>query len=771
MPVGESVAPGRRAVASGVGLVALLLAVSVGLVLQGGSYGPSTWLPLLAATAGLALVVALAGPAVFSGRYQKILLALFALQTIWTAASVFWADSQANAWEETNRTLFYALTLMLAFTAVRWAGLTGLKAVAVSVTLVAAGVCVWLLVSLNVSFEPLGFFDDGRLNYPITYFNGLAALLMVGFWLALGMANGPRCALRRKAETPEPTGSDPEAAPETVSRVMWRRSQAQQAGAGRFPRWSQPILLVLAVVLAQAALLPQSRGALWTFFLALPFFVILSPHRFRALIDLVIVAVPVVLFWGRLNAPYLAISEGTPLDAALSTQLLAMGYSAAIVLGAWLVTWVIERWIGPLSRKATVWIGVALAALAIFGAAGGIVYADISTGGLDDYLVDRWQEATDDGQADSSAGTRFGGVGLNGRWRTWTIAVQAFEQEPLLGLGAQNFEGYFYVHRPMAFTVRQPHSQPLQLLSELGLPGVILWVAFVLAALVYAALVRFRSSGWVGRVLVAAIMTAVISWFIHSSADWLWQLAGVTLPVIMLFGALIGAGNGAKARPAPADHAGPEKLTHNAELAEAEPLGTVSVAEAEAATAATAAAVAHKRRSRGGSQPRRSVVTRGVVVLVALVALASAALPYMSLRYSALAAGAKDLQEMNSRVQTAASLDPTSIEPLAARADAYRLAAAMTTDAAEQVRLLRQAADAWLEAIAIEPNNWVCRLGAAEALLAAGQSALVLDRTLVIELKDQARAELDQALRLNPLSPEAKALQAELLGSVAPLGL
>ena len=758
--------PRRGVTVAGIGLIVLLFAVSVGLVLPGGSYAPYTWLPLMAAVAGLALVIALAGPAVFSGRYQKILLAVFALQAVWTAASVFWADSQANAWEETNRTLFYALTLALAFTAVRWAGPAGLRAVAVAVLVVSLGVAAWLLVALNTSSHPLDFFSSGRLYFPITYFNGLAALLMVGFWLALGLANGPRCAAKRGAVA----GADdapaadavaaaeaPEAAPETTSRVAWRRSQAQKTGERRFPRWTQPLLLVLAVVLAEAALLPQSRGAFWAFFLVLPFFVIFSPHRFRALIDVVIVAAPIVLFWNRLNAPYLAISNDTPLGSALTTQLITVGYSAAVVVGAWLITWLIERWIGPLSRKATVWISVVLAALAIFAAAGGIVYADIETGGLDGYLTDRWQEITDDGQADAAGGTRFGGVGLNGRWRTWKIAVDAYEQEPLLGIGAQNFEAFFYQHRPMAFTVRQPHSQPLQLLAELGLPGVILWVVFVLATLLYAAIVRFRSTDWGERVLVAAMMTAVISWFIHSSADWLWQLAGVTLPVIVLFGALIGAGRGPKPRPA----AGTAGTAATEALADpAAPIGTVSLAESQLS------ATPRAQRTRRSSGSGRSVIVRGLAVVIAVVALASAALPYASLRYSALAAGTTDLELMTSRAQTAATLDPTSIEPFISRAAAYSSAATAAPDAVGRMQLLRQAADVWLEAVEIEPHNWVCRLNAAEALVAAGDAALVLDRMLVRNLRDQARAQLDEARRLNPLSEEIKALEAKISTSL-----
>jgi hypothetical protein len=649
-PVARLAPTNRAGTVAGLAVVTLLFAVCVGLVLQGGAYDPSTWLPLMAAVAALAIPLATVGPVATSGRFQRMVLAVFALQAVWTAASVFWAGSQSNAWQETNRTLFYALTLALAFTAVRWAGSAALKALAAAVVVVAGVVAALVLVTLAVSADPLSLFMERRLNYPITYFNGLAALLMMGFWLALGMANGvrsrPKTAAPPAPDPAEPTQGDrPATVPATEqspqSRVAWRRSQARKGGVGRFPLWIQPLLLALAVVLVEVALLPQSRGALWTFSLVLPFFVILSSHRFRALIDLVIVVMPVVLFWDRLNAPYLALSNQTSLDAALSTNLTAIGYSVAVVMGAWVVTWLIERWVGPLRRKAAVWISVALAALTIFGAAGGIVAADIRTGGLDGYVADRWHELTADAVGATEGATRFTGVGLNGRLRTWKVTAEAFSDSPILGLGAQNFEAYWYEHRPAAFTIRQPHSQPLQLLSELGAPGALLWLAFVIAALVYATIARFRSPDQTTRVVLAATMTAVISWFIHSSADWLWQLAGVTLPAMMLFGALLGATGKGAAKPVAPGVAGDVDVT--------------------------AEAGAPRSRRRASAAPaRRSPLARGLVLLVAVVAIASAALPYVSQRYSGLASGAADLEQMNSRARTAAALDPTSIEPFAA---------------------------------------------------------------------------------------------------------
>jgi len=102
-------------------------------------------------------------------------------------------------------------------------------------------------------------------------------------------------------------------------------------------------------------------------------------------------------------------------------------------------------------------------------------------------------------------------------------------------------------------------------------------------------------------------MIATISWFIHSSADWLWQLAAVSLPAMMLLGGLVGATE-ARSLRAPC------------------------------------------RPARLALRP--SALVRALAVLISIVALASAVFPYLSLRYSEVAAGASDLDRMTARAQT-----------------------------------------------------------------------------------------------------------------------
>jgi hypothetical protein len=693
-------AQARGPALAGTLILVLLCGVCLGLAYQSGAYAARTWLPLLMAVAALAVVMCVAGPPVSSGRFQKILLALFALQAVWTAASILWADSQANAWVEINRTLFFVVTVALAFAAVRWAGRTGLKALALLVLGVTALVAFETAIGLAADNTPLHFFAGGRLNHPITYFNALACLWMMGFWLALGTAGGAQ-----RGEDRPPSG-----------RITIIRS-----GTGDFPRWTQPVLLVLAVFLAEMALLPQSRGALWAFLLTLPFFVILSPNRFRALVDLVMVVVPVVLFWDRLTAVRAAANTpGGPLRPALTGALEAIGYSICIVLGAWAVTYVVERLLAPLSRRAVKWIGIALVVLALGGVTGGLLYADHRTGGLGSYLDDRVQDVLNDSDTGGS-GSRFSAMSLNGRWIQWKVAAQAFREHPLLGVGAQNFEIYHYQHRTILLEVKQPHSQPMQLLAELGLPGLLLWVAFFLGTMVYAVRTRFRRVGRAHQAVIASIMTAVISWFIHSSADWIWQVAATTLPAMMLLGGLVGAGE--RAAPEPAKAASPAP----------------------------------------SPRLRRVGLTRPLAVVLALVVIVSAALPYLALMYCDMAVSAKTVDKVTARTETAAKIDPTSVMPFVVRADFHRLAAqSAPEDSAERLAQFKEEAAAWIEAIAREPRAWLYHFNAAEAFVHARETALKVSPASADILGEQARAYLAKARRLNPLCPQVTALEQGL---------
>ena len=506
-------ADSRSTVVLGLALIGVLGALGIALAYSSGAYLPRSWLPVLLATAGLALVLVIAGPPVRWTRWQMAFLAAFAAQAAWTAASLLWAGSPGNAWEEANRTFLYLLGFLLAAAGVCWAGRRGTQALVIACLAVVGAVAAGGLVRLATVPSLALYFADGRLHYPVTYWNGLAALYMLGFWLALGLASG--------------------------------------RPASRTWAWTRPLLLGLAVVLGELALLPQSRGALFTFLLVAPFFVGLSPHRFRALVNLALVGVAAALAWSRLMAVYPAVRDGggaTEVRAALWAMLLTAG-AAAVVCA---LTWLVELRAGPLGRRWIRRISLGIAACVVVAAVLGAVGLERRVGDLGAFAHRSWDQFTSDTGPAAESSSRFSDVGLNGRLQLWRASADAFALHPVLGVGAQNFEPFFYRHRTSTLSARQPHSQPVQLAGELGLPGLLLWL--------------FRCGGRDGagrrhcvsgaaetsvRLLLATMIVAFLSWFVHSSVDWLWQLVGVSWPALLLLGGLLASGSPA---PRPAAH-------------------------------------------------------------------------------------------------------------------------------------------------------------------------------------------------------------------------
>ena len=123
-PPAEPPSPHQRL---GLGLLLFLCAMELPLAFRAGGYFPRSWMPVAILVAAVALVVVVSGPAPRLTRLQGALLGVFLFQAVWTIASLLWAGSRTNAWEEADRTLLYLVGAGLATVAVGWAGPRGLR--------------------------------------------------------------------------------------------------------------------------------------------------------------------------------------------------------------------------------------------------------------------------------------------------------------------------------------------------------------------------------------------------------------------------------------------------------------------------------------------------------------------------------------------------------------------------------------------------------------------------------------------------------------------
>jgi hypothetical protein len=266
----------------------------------------------------------------------------------------------------------------------------------------------------------------------------------------------------------------------------------------------------------------------------------------------------------------------------------------------------------------------------------------------------------------------------------------------------------------------------------------------VLLTLVRAGKLRFHAHGRATQAVVAAMMTAVISWFIHSSADWLWHLTAVTLPAMMLLGGLVGVSEG--------------QVQSGGAPVEVLP-SAGSDAQSGAGPSPSAPPAADARRFRLLRLGRPALAVGAVLVIVSI------GLPYLSMRYSDSASGAisTDPRAALARANTAAAIDPTSVAPFAVRAAVHEAAAARAQEASPaRVEQLTLAAEDWVGAIGVEPAGWLYNYNAAAAFLAARDAARTAGVAYAEELDRSARAYLSRARALNPLSPQIAALEKNL---------
>ena len=151
---------------------------------------------------------------------------------------------------------------------------------------------------------------------------------------------------------------------------------------------------------------------------------------------------------------------------------------------------------------------IALAALAGLGAL--TAWATLRRPGRDDATVPAWAprlrpvaaasrsssppasssagsasaRATPSSRAARSAG-RLATVSSN-RYEYWRVGLAAFAREPVTGLGAGGFRVEWLRERDIAESVKDVHSLELEMLAELGLPGLLAFAA-LLAGIALAA--------------------------------------------------------------------------------------------------------------------------------------------------------------------------------------------------------------------------------------------------------------------------------------------
>ena len=573
----------------------------------GGGVTPTVW-GLIGVGLALLLGLALALPAPIGlGRLRTASLAALAAFVAWSFLSLLWADVPGDAWEGADKTLLYAACFS-AFALWPWSD----RSVTATLALFASSIAVLGAVTLGraaFAADPTGFVrEGGRFVEPADYANANVALWTSALWPAVYLASNRN-----------------------------------------LPAPLRAAFLAAAGLLLELSVLGQSRGWLLVLPGAAAAFVMLSRQRLRVMLGLALPGLATLAVISPLLAVFERSDAGEPLAGPLDRAAVFILISC-LCLGAagWAWTFLDSR--VELDRRAHRVAGASAALLLLLAvvAAVGVGLARVESPG--GWIREQWDEFTTSYVESDEGTSRFTDTLSGDRYQQWQVAWQEFRDHPVAGIGADNFAVPYLLRRAdNLHEPRYPHSTPLRILSQLGVVGAALFVAFCAGAITLAWRRRSRSDPVAGGAAAAAL-TVFVYWLLHGSVDVFWEvpaLAGAAFGMLGLAGAALPRG------PAP------------------------------------------RRGPRRGGAPRW--VMRAGLAAGVLAAAASLALPWLSSTYTDASGGIwrHDPDVAYNRLALAADLNPLSASPLV-------IDASIALERGE----LDRARNALREALGREPKSW-----------------------------------------------------------------
>ncbi len=475
------------------------------LALDGGGYdvvvhsqvGIVVWWIVLVGAAWAILPAARLSRAAWAG------LALFAAFVGWTAIASTWSLSSERSLQDLSLVALYLGILVLSLGIYR----DREHAVRHSVNAIATAIVIVAILALASRLHP-GLFPaahqtasflpgaEGRLSWPLNYWNGLAALLAMGIPLLLTVA--------------------------TSSRTL----PVQAAAAGAIP------------LVGLCGYLTFSRGGAFEAAGAVVVFLLLAPQRIPKLATLLVTAAgSAVLVAGAVHRS--AIERGLSSTAAhhqgatllVSIVLVCVGVALAQAgIGLAVRHGTPPRWLEVSPRRARMlFAGAIIAALVaalVAGAPGRLSHA--------------WRDFKNPHATalHQRAIGRFGTVSGNGRYDYWKVAVHATSGHLLGGSGPGTFVLLWQQRAPYFSPVQNAHSLYFETLAEVGVVGLALLVGFL--GLVIGAAVRATvRSRYEERVRAAAITAALVAFLLAAGVDWVWQIPVLPATFLLLGAAVL----------------------------------------------------------------------------------------------------------------------------------------------------------------------------------------------------------------------------------------
>jgi len=456
----------------------LLLAGPTALAFFSGGYfdGPRTWAGLGAWL--LVAVAALAGhTGMPRGRAAVATIGGLAMMAACSLVSIMWSPIAGNAYHAAQVVMLYLGTLIAAALLLGDRRMRPLVEPALAAgTLIVVGYGVSGRLLPGILHFARSVSAQGRLEQPLTYWNAMGELAAIGVVLVARIAGD---ATRRPAI-----------------------------------RMAAP---AAAVPLGVGLYISFSRGALFACVAGLVALIAVAGSREQAQsVALVVIA---VALGAVVCAPFAGVtglqgSAGTREgQGALALALLVVIAGVAALSQRLLV---VRGDTGPLPmpRRAP------------------LIAATLICAGLALAIVVGAKETSAAAQQLSAGANRLVSLRSN-RYDYWRVALRAFGEQPLRGVGAGNWSVYWLRWRQFEDFAGDAHSLPLQTMAELGLVGLAGLLAF-LGGLAVTARRALRVSP-----VAAGPIAGFVAYIAHAPLDWDWEMPAVTLVAIILAGVLL----------------------------------------------------------------------------------------------------------------------------------------------------------------------------------------------------------------------------------------
>lgn len=406
-----------------------------------------------------------------------------------TLLSGSWSHSWSRAILEFDRALLYALVLVLfgllpqRRDGLEW-GLRGFAAAAFVVCAVA-----WI-TRVEPNLWPIATdVRPQRLSFPLTYWNSLGLLAALGSVALLHLTCGER-----------------------------QRKAVRVGAAAAMPLMFSTLLLTF------------SRSSLVVCALGVILYLALARPK-RALAALPALAIPVAV------ALALSIRAHTVSSARYTIETSQGHHLALAVIACVVVVALLRAATLPLDDRLDAWRPPRVSGARLGAVAAAIVVVAVIVGlaaGGGSWLSHRWDHFVHENAVGHTEdpSERLSSVGNNGRIPQWRVAIDAFDEEPLRGKGAGTYAVQWLQHRPYGFTVLNAHSLYAEVMGELGIVGLLLVVALLLALLLGAAR-RMRGRD---RQVYGVFLAMAAVWIVRAGVDWDWQMPAITIWLFALGG-------------------------------------------------------------------------------------------------------------------------------------------------------------------------------------------------------------------------------------------